>query len=216
MIFHPDPSSFIEDSGGYGPIGETLVALSNLEFAHDEFVFEMHNRHHDLCLRFAKKFPRHFKKKTDFLVGAVVNVPKLKQIPIFPTGELNLLWLQYQLDELYEIRSILAHGSIFYSRVTPERITWTFDRFVSKQRNTWTREQVKMSNGFLASVCCTADAIRHYIWHLTRCVEDNSSWEECYQGDKEIRGNRDFFAYLASISEEKSLTEDFPPLPPIE
>ncbi|WP_423206428.1 hypothetical protein E2974_14115 [Paracoccus yeei] len=153
MIYHPDPTAFIAESGEYGALGKALVSLSNLEFSHDNFVFIMHKTNRDLSLKLSKKFPRHFKEKTSFLINAVANVQKLRKIPVFQTGELNLLWLQYQLDELYEIRSIIAHGSIFISESTPDRITWTFERFVQSKKDTWAPEAVKISNGYLARLC---------------------------------------------------------------
>ena len=219
MIYHPNPTKFIEDAGEFGALGKTLVALSNLEFAHDEFVFKMHEENKDFSIRLSKRFPRHFKEKTDFLIHAIVNVPKLRQVPIFQTGKLNLIWLQYQLDELYEIRSILSHGSVVFSEHTPERITWCFERFVSKKRNTWSREAVKISNGYLASVYWSAFAIRFYLWRLTECLDGTSSWEKDYQTDKEIRNNRKFFNqidWFGSVVDHNKIMDIFPPLGPVE
>ena len=219
MIYHPNPTDFIANSGEYGALGKTLVALSNLELAHDKFVFKMHETHRDLSIGLSKLFPRHFKEKTNFLINAVSNVQKLRQVPIFQTGELNLLWLQYQLDELYEVRSIVAHGSIFFSESTPDRITWTFERFVQKQKKTWTCEAVEISNGYLASVHYSAEAIRHYIIRLTKCLEDSSCWESEYQADKEIRRNRKLFAELTAASifvDDNRWIDAFPPLRPLE
>jgi hypothetical protein len=218
LIYHPDPADFIANSGEYGALGKALVALSNLEFAHDEFVFKMHETHHDLSIDLSKKFPRHFKEKTNFLINAVANVPKLRQFPIFQTGELNLLWLQYQLDELYEIRSIVAHGSIFFSETTPDRISWTFERTVQKEK-AWTREAVKISNGYLASVHYSASVIKHYLRGLIRCLTDNSCWEDEYRTDKEIRQNRKIFAELLSTGiavDDNGWSDVFPPLGPVE
>lgn len=219
MIYHPDPTSFIASSGEYGALGKTLVALSNLEFAHDEFVFKMHEQHRDLSISLSQAFPRHFKDKTDFLIYAVANVPKLRKYPMFQTGELNLLWLQYQLDELYEVRSIVAHGSVFYSETSPDRITWTFERFVRKAKRTWTREAVKISNGYLASVYYSAFVIKHYLAGLIRCLEDSSCWEREYQADKKIRQSRRFFAELADVGvvvDDNGWKASFPPLGPVE
>lgn len=219
MIYHPDPTDFIANTGEYGALGKTLVALSNLEFAHDEFIFKMHEMNLDLSISLSTRFPRQFKEKTNFLINAVANVKKLRQVPIFHTGELNLLWLQYQLDELYEIRAIIAHGSVFYSESTPDRITWTFERFVKKQKNTWTREAVKISNGYLASVHDTASAIKYYFADLTRCLEDNSCWEREYQADKEIRQNRKFLAEITDagvVLEDDGCIDAFTPLGPVE
>ena len=221
MIYHPDPTNFIATSGEYGALGKTLVSLSNLELAHDEFVFKMHETHRDLSIFLSRKFPRHFKEKTDFLINAVFNIPKLRQVPIFQTGELNLLWLQYQLDELYEIRSIVAHGSIFFSETTPDRITWTFERTVQvqKEKMTWTREAVKISNGYLASVHYSTSAIKHYLVRLTRCLADNLCWEEEYQADKQIRQNRKSFAELVAtgvVTDSSRWINAFPPLGPVE
>lgn len=219
MIYHPDPTDFIANSREYGALGKTLVALSNLEFAHDEFVFRMHETYLDLSVGLSKRFPRQFKDKTDFLINAVANLQELRQVPMFHTGELNLLWLQYQLDELYEIRAIIAHGSVFYSETTPDRITWTFERFVKKAANTWSREAVKISNGYLASVYSTALAIKLYLADLTRCLESNFCWEKEYQADKEIRQNRRDLAELTDagvIFEDASCIKAFPPLGPLE
>ncbi|MCF8510899.1 MAG: hypothetical protein K9G43_05580 [Rhodobacteraceae bacterium] len=219
MLYHPDPSHFIAKTYDYGAMGKALVALSNLEFAHDEFAFKMHSTHRDLSIALAPQFPRHFKAKTDFLINYVANIYELRQIPIFQTGELNLLWLMYQLDELYEIRSIIAHGSIFLSETTPDRITWTFERYVQSRKKTWTKEAVQMSNGYLASVDYTANAIRHYINSLIRCLEGSSSWEKNYQADKEIRRNRVHLARLLDagfILDDKGWFKAFPPIGPVE
>jgi len=221
LLYHPDPTDFIENAGEYGALGKALVALSNLEFAHDEFVFKMHETHRDLSIGLSKQFPRQFKKKTNFLISAVAHVRKLRQVPIFQTGELNLLWLQYQLDELYGFRSMVAHGSVFISESTPHRITWTFERVipVPKEKNTWTREAVKISNGYLASVHYTAAAIKHYFVRLTKCLEDSSCWESEYQTDKKIRQNRRFLAELTAagiVVDETGLIGAFPPLGPVE
>lgn len=199
MIHHPDPADFIANSGKYGALGKALVALSNLEFSHDEFVFKLHETHRNLAIRLSKRFPRHFDEKTNFLINAVSNVEKLRQVPIFPNGELNLLWLQYQLDEIYEVRSIVAHGSIFFSESTPDHITWTFERFVKKQKNTWKREAVKMSNRYLANVYYSAFAIRHYFVRLKKCLEGRSCWEEEYQANKQIRKSRKCLAELIEV-----------------
>lgn len=170
MIYHPNPTRFIANAVDYGALGKTLVALSNLEFAYDEFVLQMHEMNRDLSIDLSKRFPRHFKEKTNFLINAVSNVPKLRKIPIFSTGELNLLWLQYQLDELYEVRSMVAHGSIFYSEISPDRITWTFERVVKTEKNTWAREAVKISNGYLANVHYSASIIKHYFVRIKQCL----------------------------------------------
>lgn len=219
MIYHPDPTNFIATSGEYGALGKTLVGLSNLELVHDDFLFKMHETYRDLSVTLSKKFPRHFKEKTDFLIKAVSNIPKLRQVPIFWTGELNLLWLQYQLDELYEIRSIVAHGSIFFSETTPDRITWTFERTVQREKMTWVREAVEISNGYLASVHYTASAIKHYLVRLTRCLADDSCWEREYQADKEIRRNRKSLAELVALgifTDSNGWINAFPPLGPVE
>ncbi|MFC3529346.1 hypothetical protein ACFOMH_14295 [Paracoccus mangrovi] len=219
MLYHPDPTIFIENSVEYGALGKAMVSLSNLEFAHDEFVFAMHKTDRDLSIGLSKKFPRHFREKTDFLIDAVFNVSKLRRIPFFATGELNLLWLQYQLDEIYEVRSIIAHGSIFFSESTEDRITWRFDRYVQGQKNTWAPEAVKISNGYLASVHYSASAIKNYIVRLTMCLEDRSCWEKEYQADKEIRQNRKLVAELAAagvIVDSDGWIRAFPALSPIE
>lgn len=218
MLFHPDPTKFIEESNEYGALGCAMIELSNLEFSHDQFIFAMYERHRDISLSFTDRFPRHFKHKTDFLIHSILHVSDLRKIPVFPTGELNLLWLQYQFDEIYGIRSMIAHGSVFYSESTPDRITWTFERYVQKDKHTWATESVKISNGFLASVQLTAHVLKHYLVSLTHCLQGISCWEKDYQADKDIRENRKFIAELSSL---KVISDDgwinaFPPLGPIE
>ena len=61
MIYHPDPTEFIAKSFEYGSLGKTLIALSDLEFAHDSFVFKTHETNRDLSIKISKRFPRHFK-----------------------------------------------------------------------------------------------------------------------------------------------------------
>lgn len=218
MLYHPDPSLFIDNARKFGALGEAMVSLSNLEFAHDNFIFKMHELHRDLTITLSKRFPRHFKEKTDFLVKAVANMPALKQQPIFQSGELSLQWLQYQVDELYDIRSILAHGSIFFSEESPDRITWTFERFVQGSDKGWYPQGVKMSNGYLASVDYTARALRSYLVDLVQCLEGGFCWESHYQADKEIRKNRKFFAELMElgvIPQDDPWIKAFPPMDPV-
>lgn len=219
LIYHPDPTSFIEESEEYGALGKTIVALSNLEFSHDKFVFCVHKNHRDLAVRLTRNFPRQFKDKTDFLINTILQIKKLREVPFYQTGELNLLWLQYQLDEIYEIRSIIAHGSIFLSESTADRVTWQFDRYVRSEKNTYTTESVRISNGYLASVHHTASAIRHYISRLKKHLEDESSWEIEYQADKKIRENRKFIDELfntGAIDDQNRWIRSFPPLGPVE
>lgn len=219
MLYHPDPDEFIANSKEYGALGKAMVSLSNLEFAHDDFVFEMHKKNQDLTLKLSKKFPRHFKEKTDFLINAVANSNRLLQLPMFATGQLNLLWLQYQLDELYEIRAIIAHGSIFFSETTPDRITWKFERIVQSEKNAWRPEAVEISNGYLASVYYSASCIKRYIVNLTRCLKGDSCWESMYQADKQIRRNRLAFSELVATGvavKSDRWINAFPPLGPVE
>lgn len=219
MLYHPDPDAFIATSSDYGALGKTLVSLSDLEFTHDEFVFKMHEKYNKLSVSISKTFPRHFKTKTNFLIYSVSNIPKLRQVPIFPNGELNLLWLQYQIDEIYYIRSIIAHGSVFFSESTPDRISWTFERFINDKKNTWSRDAVIISNGYLASVHYTAWALKHYLSRLIMCLEETSNWEQEYQADKDIRKNRILFSELDDLGiifDDSEGANKFPPLGPIE
>jgi hypothetical protein len=219
LIFHPDPGHFIESSAEYGPLGNTMVALSNLEFAHDTFVFTMYDKYRNLSLDISNRFPRHYREKTDFLVYSVANVRELKKIPVFSTGELNLLWLQYQLDELYMLRTMIAHGSVFYSESTEDRITWTFERYVQKSKRTWATEAVEISNGFLASVHLSAELVKFYLYSLIQCLDGVSCWEKDYQADKEVRKNRIFLSELVSLGvivDEHGWISGLAPLGPVE
>lgn len=218
MLYHPDPTRFIEQSAEYGALGSAIVQLSNLEFTHDQFIFAMYEKYRDLSLVLSSRFPRHFREKTDFLVNSIANVPELRKIPVFVTGELNLLWVQYQFDELYGIRSMIAHGSVFYSKSTQDRITWKFERYVQKDKRIWAQEAVNISNGFLASVHYSAYELKHYLASLTRCLEGASCWEKDYQADKEVRKGREFFAELVDLGiifEDGGWVGGFPPLGPI-
>lgn len=219
MINHPNPANFIESSTEYGALGKTLVALSNLEFTHDEFIFKMHETYLDLSLRLSKKFPRQFDEKTDFLVNAVLNIQKLRRVPIFQTGEMNLLWLQYQLDEIYRFRSNIAHGSIFFSESKENCIYWTFERFTQKKDKIWTRKAVKISNVYLSCVHYTASLLKHYLVRLINCLDESSCWETEYQTDKIIRQNRIILAELFDFGvffDENGWLDPFPPLGPVE
>jgi len=85
LIYHPDPTGFIASSEEYGVLGKTLVALSKLEFAHDEFVVKIREWDSELSIGHSKGSTRQFKNKTDFLINAVANVRKLPQYLMFQT-----------------------------------------------------------------------------------------------------------------------------------
>ena len=78
---------------------------------------------------------------------------------------------------------------------------------------------MKISNGYLASVHYTAEAIKRYFVCLTKCLEDSRCWESEYQADKEIRQNRRFLVELTAVGivvDETGLINAFPPLGPVE
>lgn len=200
MIFHPDPKGFIEGSAEYGPIGAALVALARLEYSHDEFCFGMYKHHEALSLATAKTFPRQFHEKITFLAESIARLPKLWREPIFSNGERNYLWLVLQLKELYDIRSAIAHGSIFYSEHVNDRIIWSFDRYTAGQfKKTWQKRTVRMSNEFLSSVVCTSDVLRYYIDSLIRALDGSSNWELDYQSNKIILENKKVFRELVDF-----------------
>lgn len=196
-MYHSDPQQFAEASSRYAPIGAAVVHLSNLEFAHDSFVLTFHEKNTKDALKISRHFPRHFKDKVDFLIGALAIFPKLRTVPVFWDGTLNLLWLQYQLDELYEVRTKLAHGSIFYSETGEGGTVWRLDRVASSKKRHWGVTSSLMGSSFLADVSETARSLTHYLTSLTMSLEGRFSWEEAYKTDCEIRENHKFLKELA-------------------
>ena len=92
---------------------------------------------------------------------------------------------------------------------------WAFDRCVKKERKVWGWESVVMSNGYLATVHYTAEALRAYLNRLTRYLDGGSSWEGDYQIDKEIRENRKMFVELVEagvVTDDSPWVNAFPPL----
>ncbi|MEW9921167.1 hypothetical protein AB2B41_16270 [Marimonas sp. MJW-29] len=196
LMYHQNPVGFEKESANFGTIGRTMVELSNLEWAHDKFVLTVNEKAPDFATSLSKKFPRHLKEKTDFLIHAIAHMPKLKQVPMFGDGTLNLQWLQYQLDELYQFRAALAHGSVLLTEIDDRGTVWKFDRFTRRRSNVYGEQHNSVGDGFLADVCTTADAVGHYINTLTRMLDDKESWERGYKCDLEIRQNHQKIAEL--------------------
>ncbi len=119
-------------------------------------------------------------------------LPRLRKVPVFGDGTLDLIWLQYQLDELYEMRAVFAHGSIFVTHKSNDLVTWRFDKYTRIDGN-WTVTSTNVDSGFLAHVCKTADVLRSYLWNLREAVTDHFDWEAAYKTDCEIRANHRSF-----------------------
>jgi len=171
-----------------------------LEFVHDHFIAAVNEKEPGFAAEKSKAFPRHFKEKTDFLVGVLLDWPELRMIPIFSDGTLNLQWLQYQLDELYDVRSALAHGSISVVEKGDGWTRWRLERWVKGEKpGTWTVASATVGSGFLAHVVATSRGIRHYLIKLEMAVEGNFTWEKAYKSDCEIRASRETVRELVEL-----------------
>jgi hypothetical protein len=200
VIFHHDPRGYLAASAEYGPIGKAVMELSNLEFAHDQFVVSVNEKDSAFAARIAKDFPRQFRDKTDFLLVVLQEWRQLREIPIFSDGTLNLQWLQYQLDELYDVRAALAHGSLSLVERGDGWARWRLDRWVMiKERGTWTVASTTVGSGFLANVVATARALRRYLLNLVGAIEGTFKWEDAYKADIEIRANRESLRELVDL-----------------
>ena len=199
-MHHPDPDSFAVDSQKFSQIGGIVVGLSRLELAHDELITAIFNRSKTFALAIANTFPRHFEPKTDFVINALISHAPLRQMPIFDDGYLNLAWLQYQLDELYDLRAVLAHGAISYSEEHDTHTVWYLERTVKgSQKGDWCRVRTKVGSRFLADASYTSDAIRKYFGNLKSFIETDFQWETHYQDQKSILKNRAMLKELFDI-----------------
>ena len=188
-MYHQNPEAFVAESSKFGPIGMALVQLSNLEFAHDCFILSYYKNNEELSLSISKNFPRQFREKVDFLISAIANFSILLKIPMFSDGALDLIWLQYQLDELYKVRSKLAHGSIFLTKTHDNGTTWRFDSVETPEKRKWVVTSTYISSTFLADTVKTARGLKQYLNHLKMGIEGEYTWEQTYKTDCEIRGN---------------------------
>ena len=182
--------AFKRDASNYGTIGKTLLQLSNLEFAHDEFLMAFNERWPEHATNISSTFPRQFKEKTDFLVEAVLRTPLLRTMPIGRDGSLDLSWLQYQLDELYGMRPVLAHGSNSVRHETEAGISWYFFRYEKKGKGHWAKSRTIVGEGHLARMSETARALSSYLHNLRRLIRKEGGWEELYKNDILTRDNR--------------------------
>lgn len=188
-MYHPNPKEFLDSCDQYKSIGGIVVALSNLEFAHDNFVLAVNRSNPKLASKISRKFPRQFRQKTDFVICVIAHSFTLRQTPIFGDGSLDLQWLQYKLDELYELRAAIAHGSILYSKTSDKGTLWRLDRIVSTEKNRWGEQSLEIGTSYLADVWLTTKVLKHYLVRLTRVIENGDSWEADYKIDCEIRAN---------------------------
>jgi len=189
VIYHGNPKAFVDSAADYGAIGRALVVLSNLEFSHDQLMLTVSKVHPSLATKLRPTFPRQYRQKVDFLIGLLVELPKLRRIPIIGNS-LNLIWLQYQLDELYEVRNVIAHGSIFYTEKGEGGFSWKFDRVVKgSSGGTWTIASTFIGSSFLADVVNTAMLLKLYLGTLDMAVQDQFDWEKHYKEDCEMRAN---------------------------
>lgn len=203
-MIHSDAAAFLEKSAAYGPIGLAMVNLSNLEYAHDRFIFEVNRLYPELAEKMNKSFPRQYKDKIDFLVTCIIEIAHLRTVPVLSNGELNLQWVHYQLEELYQIRTTLAHGSVFLSETYPGGAIWKFDRFEQEKgspRGVWTETSWKIGSGLLADATQTAQTLKYYLFNLFKTLGDPDYWERMYKNQRVLLKNRSTVGYLVELGD---------------
>lgn len=197
-MHHHDPEAFVAQSAKFGAIGKALVTLSSLEWQHDQLMLSVRRHRSSVALSISPRFPRHFRAKTDFLIELLWMCPDLRRVPIIDDGSLNTLWLQYQLDELYDFRARLAHGSIYLEEKLPSGTCWHFDQVVNTGRHEWSIATTSVGDGFLADIAATAKHLTLFLSRLRRAVECNYDWHQSYKANLVARENRRKLAELIS------------------
>ena len=204
-MHHQNPEDFLHQCEKYKSLGGIVVALSNLELAHDNFVLAVNKKNPKFASVISKGFPRHFSEKTDFLIQALIRIPELRRMPILDDGFLSLQWLQYQLDELYDLRAVIAHGSVQFTETKESGIIWTLDRIVKTDKNMWGRTRIRVGSSFLACAWLTARVLEHYLHDLKLVVHGETTWEDKYKSDCEDRANH---AQTRVMIEEGTIERD--------
>ncbi len=166
-----------------------IVAVSRLEFAFDDFLFEFAKRHEKVARDLARTYPFKIRERVDLLIAALIKVRELRTQPIFTDGFMELNWLGYALDELFEERNAIAHGASFFREIRNERIVVHFHRYVRTSRNTYEQTKYIISNVGLAHLTDRAHALRRYLESLHRFLTSGQGWEENYKIQSRVHDN---------------------------
>lgn len=180
----------------FAPIGELVVAVSRLEYALDDFLFRFSSRHKDTAESLTKTYPFKIKERIDLVISVLICEPGLRTQPIFSDGFLDLNWLAFALEELFNERNHIAHGASFFHEVDADRTVYHFYRYTRVSKNAYERVQYSISNYGLEHLSKRAHVLRRYFDRLSDYMEGGEGWEQHYKAQAESSDNWRMLAQL--------------------
>ncbi len=165
------------------------MAVSRLEFAIDDFLFGFSESYEQVARALTRTYPFKMSERVDLLISILIEVKELRTQPIFFDGFLDLNWLGFALDELFEERNSIAHGASFFRETRDDRTLFHFYRYSREAKNRYQRVEYRISNYGLAHLTERAHVLRRYLENLLRFIQLGEGWEQDYKVQAEICDN---------------------------
>lgn len=116
------------DKEFYSAIGYFTSQVAGLEFLLDECIFLIARKCRRLAHSLSKKIPFKMKEKIDFLIWTLVSIPKLREIGD-SDGFLNLNFIGYAFEELWDFRNYCIHGNIGFINIGEDNFMFRSSRY---------------------------------------------------------------------------------------
>ena len=198
MLECTDYTDFENKAKVYAALGCAISEISSLEHRIDGLIVAVNETDPELASNLDSKFPRHFDNKIDFIIGLIAINPKLKRIPIFGNGSLDLQWLDTQLTEIFGARAALSHGEVIVTLDPSGHPIYKMTRYVSgKKAEPIALKHTTMGAGFLADLVETTRHLALYFSTLSLAWKGEYDPEEAYQHQKKIDANWSWLKELA-------------------
>ena len=109
-------------------------------------------------------------------------------------------WLQYQLDELYDLRRGFAHGAIAFVELDARGPIYHLEHVVQSEKRAWGRRSIQVGSGFLADICTTAEHLARYFHNLRMKIRGEYSWEKIYKDQCQISESNIYLRELVELN----------------
>ncbi|WP_142593718.1 hypothetical protein [Pseudorhizobium endolithicum] len=133
------------DAKMYAALGVFTARCASLEHIVDKFLFCYGNTRTPLVCR-TTNFPATMEAKVDFIVSAYIEDRRLRSCGD-ADDRLDLNAIGYLMDEVWDARKHLIHGSLYFSRHDGTDFSFTSSRYTRVSKNRYEVVSFRISRG---------------------------------------------------------------------
>ena len=195
-MHHLGPSQpFTEQAKEFASIGFFISEVSRYELELDQLLIWLGKTEPEIAKMISTEYPKQAMKKVIFVVELLLICRRLRMIPMTEDGYWSLSYFFYASEQVFDVRNHLAHGAIDITINELGRRSWVASkanvRREKAERATYAGiVRYKFSEWLLECLWHDTRVLRKYVSNVTRFMKTGEGWEQYYQQEKVLIGNR--------------------------